>query len=837
MIRQSNQKSIFIAVSLLCLISGILGVFRQSMRSAMPFEWKEEGNQIFVVKPAVREDTDEIGLEKDDVVLRLNGHSLKDGTELEYQINSIKAGECVIFDVKRRMTHLSLSSILMPRYRGRFIIVNALLGLFFWFIGFYTYLKKPLDRAAHMFGWGCLCVSVSVLLLWEGYPYDGKFIGYFLIILYFLLYPLFPAFLLNFTCYYPGKKQILQKFKWIPVFVFIPSVFFVVLLETTYLSSILNYSIVRYHQWVTVHNCFRIYFILYVLLSIACLFYSYIHSDNRESRNKTQWILWGISFGTAPFLILWTLPQVIRQPPFLSFEIINLFLMLIPVSFAISIIKYRMMDIELIINRSIVYSMVTGLIITLYLILVGISGYFFHAVSPSTSHPFVILFTIFAAISFTPLRNQVQNFVDKHFYRIKYNYRLAIQAFGKALSSALDADEVVRLLIQKINDVVPVKKMALVVSGDDNHLYTVWDSMGLTKEEIATLQFNSTDDFINLLDSKRIPMRKEWNYSSRNLAGLPVDMIPEDINVELVIPAVLQEKLSGFLLLGEKLSGKKFSEEDLDLLIPMVEESFLALDRLRLQESFMLERAEKKKLQELNELKSEFVAHVSHELRTPLTSMSWSIENLLDGIPEKPNSKVGTYLKGIQDSCHHLHKMIENLLDITKIEAGKIEMHPSRLKLCHEVKKSIEMIMPVAARKGSRLLNEVAGSLEVVADGDWLQAILINLLDNAVKYSKEGECIRIRAEFVKEDSGKRKREDEGMVVISVIDKGVGIPSEKQKTIFERFERLKARKSLEEKGLGLGLHIVKKLVELQKGKIWVESEVGKGSTFSFTLPVE
>ncbi len=229
----------------------------------------------------------------------------------------------------------------------------------------------------------------------------------------------------------------------------------------------------------------------------------------------------------------------------------------------------------------------------------------------------------------------------------------------------------------------------------------------------------------------------------------------------------------------------------------------------------------------LNQLKSDFISHVSHELRTPLTSICWSVENMLDGIPEKPSPKVKAYLEGINDCSSHLRRMIENLLDISRIEAGRIEISPEKLFLSDEVQKCLDVSRPLADNKNIAFDVTLDLKIYVNADRDCLQEILINLVNNAIKYSPQKSTIKIEA---KEAVSNR-------AIISVKDQGLGIAKDQQTIIFEKFQRIKTENIAKEKGLGLGLYIVKKLVELQGGKIWMESEIGRGSVFSFSLMMD
>jgi two-component system phosphate regulon sensor histidine kinase PhoR len=276
--------------------------------------------------------------------------------------------------------------------------------------------------------------------------------------------------------------------------------------------------------------------------------------------------------------------------------------------------------------------------------------------------------------------------------------------------------------------------------------------------------------------------------------------------------------------MGKKLSGDKYYREDFQLLIPMAEQSVAACERIRLREAMILEMAEKSKLEELTRLKSEFVSHVSHELRSPLTSIRWSVENWLDGVPEKPGEKTRPVLESIDECGRRLDRMIGNLLDVTKIEAGKVDLRMEPVDVRCVVDGTFDMLKPLAGRKRIRLETSVPPECRVRADSDALRTILENLVENALKYSPEGSLIRVESGSAKGDR----------IRISVIDNGIGIPRDKRELVFERFERVKSEKAGRQKGLGLGLHIVKKLVELHGGEIRIEGEPGRGSEFSFTL---
>jgi signal transduction histidine kinase len=235
--------------------------------------------------------------------------------------------------------------------------------------------------------------------------------------------------------------------------------------------------------------------------------------------------------------------------------------------------------------------------------------------------------------------------------------------------------------------------------------------------------------------------------------------------------------------------------------------------------------AANEQLKQLDQLKSRFLAHVSHELRTPLTSIDGFSDNMLSGITGSLNAKQLEYVRRIRMNGVRLARMIADLLDRARIEAGKLELRLSAVCLNSVATDVVEELRAMATAKGQHLeLLSVDEDVWVWADADRLSQILTNLLENAIKYTPQDGSIAVQI---------RREEEFGNV--SVIDTGPGIPTDALPQLFDPFFRVQ-RQSDEGKGLGLGLSIVKELVELHRGAISVCSEEGKGSTFYVTLPL-
>ena len=224
--------------------------------------------------------------------------------------------------------------------------------------------------------------------------------------------------------------------------------------------------------------------------------------------------------------------------------------------------------------------------------------------------------------------------------------------------------------------------------------------------------------------------------------------------------------------------------------------------------------------------KSEFLANMSHELRTPLNAVIGFSEVLLQRMFGALNAKQDEYLKDIYASGQHLLSLINDILDLSKIEAGRMELAPAPFHLPSALENAVTLVRERAARHGIVLQVDIDPRLgELVGDERKIKQVLLNLLSNAVKFTREGGRIILKA-------GGR----EGAIAISVTDTGIGIAPEDQAAIFEEFRQVGSDDARKQEGTGLGLTLAKKFVELHGGRIWVESEPGRGSTFTFTLPV-
>ncbi len=346
-----------------------------------------------------------------------------------------------------------------------------------------------------------------------------------------------------------------------------------------------------------------------------------------------------------------------------------------------------------------------------------------------------------------------------------------------------------------------------------------------------------------------------FGYTRDELLGQPVNtLIPRELHARHAEHRAHYRQRpmtrtmgSGLALEGVRKDGSRFPVEislspsesaegfRVTAIIRDITERRMAADRLRrVQEEYTQRLAEtnaelemtNRELERANRLKSEFLASMSHELRTPLHTIIGFSELLAEELEGPLNEKQKRFVEHVHKDSLHLLELINDILDISKIEAGRLELRPEAFDFTALVTESLASVRSLAEAKAHILETSLDVPTAVQADRLRIKQVLVNLLSNAIKFTPEGGRIRVEACV-----------QEPFVAVSVSDTGVGIPVEEQDFIFDKFHQVGATTKGVREGTGLGLAITKRLVEQHGGTIRVDSQPQQGSTFLFTLPLE
>ncbi len=308
-----------------------------------------------------------------------------------------------------------------------------------------------------------------------------------------------------------------------------------------------------------------------------------------------------------------------------------------------------------------------------------------------------------------------------------------------------------------------------------------------------------------------------------DLTFLPNPLLP-DVRSEMAVPMIVGDKVLGvFDVQSDRQDG--FTNEDANIYTTLASQVAVALQNARL---YAEQAAAMTQLRELDRLKTSFLANMSHELRTPLNSILGFSDVILEGLDGPVTEQMDNDLRLIGKNGQHLLHLINDVLDMSKIDAGRMNLQPEKFKLNGLFEEAINITSSLAGAKSLSLVikEDSDRMIEVFADRTRLQQVMINLINNAIKFTERG-AVSLKA---------RQKEDH--VLIEIHDTGIGIPPEQLQTIFQEFTQVDTSTTRKTGGTGLGLPISRRLIELHGGRLWAESTgiSGEGSTFYVELPL-
>src|SRR3989441_5659818 len=402
----------------------------------------------------------------------------------------------------------------------------------------------------------------------------------------------------------------------------------------------------------------------------------------------------------------------------------------------------------------------------------------------------------------------------------------ALGEVGRAVSSTLDVETVLNTIVSRASQLAGADGCTIYEYDSDAEEFRLRAAHNADAGFVAAIRavpIRKGEGVIGRAVQMREPIQiLDIAVSGAYQSRLRDVLIGAGYRALLSVPLVREDEIIGSLSLTRKRPGE-FPTEVVELLRTFATQSALALQNAHL---FQEIEEKSRQLEVANRHKSEFLASMSHELRTPLNAVIGFSEVLLERMFGEINDKQDEYLQDILSSGRHLLSLINDILDLAKIEAGRMDLEVADFHLPQAIDNAITLVKERAARRAIVLQASVDSRLgEIKGDERKVKQVLLNLLSNAIKFTPEGGRVDVSASLAGD-----------VAEISVTDTGVGIAAEDHEAVFEEFRQVGTDYAKKHEGTGLGLTLSRRFVELHGGRIWVKSELNQGATFTFTLPV-
>jgi signal transduction histidine kinase len=798
---------LYYSLTILILLLIIPAVIYLSEKADLPLSVRTSDGLILVEKTRTKS-----LLKKNDQIVEIDNISICSREDIEIIMDSRSVGETVLLKVRSGDEVRELPIQLIRFYSPLFIISQIGVGLYFILFGLFVFIKAKGNKTAELFHLASLGAAAIMIFTWSRYNPSFDF-SYVTRIIFHIAYVLTPVFFIHFAFTFPIDRT--AGFRWLITALYS----FAVISAAFSIYSFLELTgspdekAVDYYR--TVFNFDRYFLAAGVFISIATFIVSLIKAEERVQRQKLKWLITGFLIGPLSFIVLWVIPQSVADYALIPEELVSVLMMAVPATFTISILKYHLLDIDFIIKRSIIYSMLVAGIFFLYFLIVMSVSSFIKDVNMTLLSS---LSAVLVAFLFNPLKNYVYNFVNKKFFRVQYNFREAVNSFFSEMKEIYDVQTLADKVITGINRFIPVEKAALIDISDISSL-RVLSSHDIPESDLLFLQenvFYKYDLAKSIIFSEKVDSAAEPYESESSL---------KEVKINLILSAYQMEgKMQILLLVGNKKSDNRYSAEDIDLLQNVLNTASSALARIKLQEDLIRKEFEAEKLKELSRQRSLFVSTVSHDLKTPLTSIRMYSE-LIKMNTDSDKQKLASYAGYIEGESERLTRLVNNVLNFSSIENGIKEYCKKAIDLNAVLRQAICIMEYQLKVQGFIVISDIPEEKMITgADADALIEVFINLIGNAVKFSLSRKEIMIKS--YSEDSS---------YIIEITDYGIGIGKQEQEKLFSPFFRSSGAQILKISGTGLGLSIVKHIVDAHNISVSVLSKLNEGTTFKLVIP--
>lgn len=585
----------------------------------------------------------------------------------------------------------------------------------------------------------------------------------------------------------------------------------------------------------TIVNPGTLYF-LYPIIALSVLGYGLFRlwrnrkkSDSRVFKTQAAFLFFALllSFPLGIFLAV-VLPALIDNPLVVKIGPLAILVMVLPVSFAI--VKHKLFDIRAVAARSVTYVLTIGLIGGVYGFLAfRVVNIFLQGASVVSQEAVYTILAIVLAFLFQPIRRFFQKISNAIFYRGKYDPQQLINEIGRILAGEIQLDQLSHKVIRELGKQMKISSVDIVVLSEKS-------------VHFQTRVFSSERHEIIVSDLKKLG---RLMVVADDIAAGEKKQIMQKYGFSVSLALRTSEEFLGYLLLGEKKSGDIYNDEDLRTLKIIANELSVGLQNAKafaeiqafnvtlqqkVNQATKSLRHANDQLKELDKAKDEFISMASHQLRTPLTTVKGYVSMLDEGDFGKISKAQREPIEQVLDGSNRMARLIDDLLNVSRMEAGRFFIDATEIDLNKIVPQEIDQLQSLAKSKKVELVYKAPAKPipTMHLDENKTRQVIMNLADNAVHYSqppKGGGKVEVRLERDGDD-----------IVYAVRDNGIGVPKDQQDKLFTKMFRARNAQELRPDGTGLGLYLVKRVIEDQGGKIVFESEPGRGSMFGFRMPI-
>ena len=809
-----NSLHSILAIDGIIFIFCALGIYHTVLKIDLPIKFKSSGS-VLVIKEVYGNNT---GLQAGDTVVSIDNYKFSSEEEIEVYLDGIHQSQSIKINYFKSGLPEEIWLKPIKFYSTFYIIIDSVTGFLFFLFGIFVLIKKPTEESARLFHWVTIGTAVIVTTTWGNYAFGHIGVGYVLRFLFSIAYTLSPVFFFHFALIFPSKKTIKNK-SVLYILYFIAGLLgissYCVFL---YMSSHITLSTIQ--LYLTFFNVCRFLIVACIISGLIVFLHSYETTREESEKKKLRWVLLGLIIGPLGFALLWVVPQAFTSYGLIPEEIILVMMLTVPVTFSIAILRYHLLDIDLIIKRSVIYFAVIGGLLLVYIALIFVVT---NLVKNINDYTISSVSAIIIALLFQPAKNKVQKIVDRKFFRVQYDFREALKKFFNEVKGCNTKKMLTTKIVEQVNNLLPVTKIGFFDFDPIRSRITLIAHKNFDLLEGRSVYLNQTE----LKSELNLPVALPDKVEASVALEIADNRVFRRWGIALVLPIKSTNAgLLGFLVLGEIKSGQKFSMVDVDLLLEVSLQAGFALERIIIQEELIQEQLIKEKLEELNRLKSFFISSVSHELKTPLTSIKMFSE-LLQLKKNYTAEESEEYLDIIIGECDRLGRLIEDVLDLSKIERNVKKYHFSEIDIKALLSQALKLMSyQLKMEKCTIEKNICQEEFSITGDKDSVMSAIINILSNGLKFSIEPK--RIIISLYKEN---------GYIALKFENNGPAISEDEICFITEPYFRSEETKRKNIPGSGIGLALVQQIMNAHRGKLEIQNNPSGGCSFKLNFLLE